>query len=151
MAGWLTTKFSTIFKSPYMLYWKERSEGKRIVSLVIHLRRHILQTIPEDVMKKHEIDKALRFQDKAEEEAKTIDKKGFRLAFNVEIDEVMALDLIGKIENAFIKARKKHRSLGTALDQIELEFQKELARTLNKCEEETKEIYWHQLEPIIKV
>ncbi len=151
MAGWLTRKFSTILRGPYFLYWKEKHEGRKAVLLTLHLKRYILETIPEEVMKKHNVEKALRYQDKVEKEADKVVDKGFRLAFNVQLDEEKALALIGEIEEAWAKARKKHPNLGAAFNEVQAEFDRELAKTLQECENETKEIYWHELEPVIKV
>src|SRR3989338_917476 len=149
--GWLTKKFSTILKGPYMLYWKERSEGRKIVKMAIILRRRVLESIPEKVRKKHNIDQALKDQDKVEKEAETINDKGFRLGFNVQLNEERAFGILQKIEQAFMNARKKHKSLGKELNQIEAEFQREFERALQEAENETKEVYWKQLEPVIKV
>ncbi|MBU1005342.1 MAG: hypothetical protein KKC54_04655 [Nanoarchaeota archaeon] len=152
MAGWLTRKFSTILKGPYWLYWKERSEGRNAVILLIHLRRFVLENIPKDVEQRHNIDKALKEQDRVEEDAKKIVDKGFRLGFNVELNQEIALGIIRKIEKAFETARaRNHGKLDAKLARIEAEFQQGLLKVLGEGEKEDREIYFKYLEPAIKI
>jgi hypothetical protein len=148
--GYLEQKFSTLFKGPYALYWKEKTAGKTAIRLVIHLRRFVFESIPAKVRKDHDIEGALKDQDKLEEDAREAGDGIFRLGFSVELDEEKALEIIQAVEKAFIEARKKH-GMDAEVSRIEAEFQARLLKALEESERETKEVYWRQLEPVIKV
>ncbi len=150
--GYVEKKYATIFKGPWMLYFRQASGGRKSVRLIIALRRLVLDVIPKEVAKKHNIEKALKKQDKVEDIAEEIDDKMYNVAFEIELDQEKAFEIIGKMEAAWEKAMKKgkKRDGRAILRKMNAEFQAELIKILKEEEDEEKEIYWRYLEPVIK-
>ncbi len=152
--GFIREKVTTVFKGPYLMYWKEVREGKRSVRHIILLRSLLFEDIPQKVLKKHNIEKAIKLQVKADKVAEEISEDLYKMAFNVELEEEAFDKMVMKIENAWAKAREKIESGEISEEKLILEidehFQAEVIKLVIEEDKEERDIYWHYLEPVIK-
>ena len=113
--GYLEKKFSTIFKGPWALYWKERGEGKHLVRFVHNLKQSS-QKIKLDIVDHHYIGKAIRKQKKLVRYGRKAEKTSYNLGFNVQLGMEKSLEIIRRIEglweelkNAVYKQVEKYK------------------------------------------
>lgn len=154
MMGYLTEKLTTVFKGPWMMYWKERGEGKKAVRWMILLRKLVFETIPEEVAKEHDITQAIKDQNKVEKIAKEIDKKTYMLAFNVEVEMEKAWEIFIQTENEwgrFIEeAKERDKNTAELIAKIDQDYQTKLIQLSDKQGSLERDAYLRFVEPVIK-
>lgn len=154
MVGYLTEKLTTVFKGPWMMYWKERGEGNKAVKWMILLRKLVFETIPEEVVKEHNITKAIKDQNKVEKVTEEIDKETYMLAFNVEVEMEKAWGIIMQTEvewERFMREEnERNKNAALLIARVDEDYQKRLIRLSDEQGSLERDAYLRLLEPVIR-
>lgn len=146
MLGWLYAYFSKLIKSPFILRYQMRGKGRKIFHVLRHMRFFIYNRIPERVLKKHEVTKALKDQQALEKDAKKAVKAEFDLAFDAQIEEALSLKEVGQIEKVLLQHEELHGPTG-----YEAEFGRKVAAIIANAHGDDRKVYFTYVEPIMKV
>lgn len=143
--GWLTRWWMIIIKSPFLMRIKMRRRGRAIDHMLPHIKYMIYSKIPQDVMA-HFVTQSMKEQKDVKKEAARTEKKEFELAFYDEVEEVLTLDEIKKIETTILNHEQQHGATG-----YEKKFGQKMGVVIDNAGGENRREYFEYVEPIIKV
>ncbi len=125
--GYLTEKYSTIFRGPWITYMKERRNSRIAVRLMNHLYKEIFIKIPTQI-KDHRVTKALKEIRKVIKESKIVEEKEHKFAFEIAYQEEGILSQINKIEDELLRfineVKKENKNLSEKMHKELLEVYK---------------------------
>ncbi len=143
--GYLTQKYSTIFRGPWITYIKERRLTTRITKHMHHIYIEIFKKIPDEV-EKHKVTKALKDIKKLEKELGYTEKEEYKFIFDESYQEEAVLKKIENIEKRLeqlkAKAGAEHKKEIEALvKQIDNIFAAHIIKAINKLKTYDKSEY----------
>lgn len=154
--NYLLERATILFKGPWFNYFAEKRASKAI-PLIIYLRKLVIETIPVEVIQKHEIDEAIEHQKKAVKIANKADVRIYKSAFRLEVgqekDYKLILHMLGKIRKELIKlSGQKGGDIDTEkaiMKDFVRHFTKESKQILDKEKETERKAYFDWIAPVI--
>ena len=146
MAGWLTKYFSKLLKSPFVLRWEMRGEGRKTYHILRIMKLKIYDKIPEEVLKEHRVSAAIRDQVIVNKDAEKVQDLEYELGFNEQVEESITLKEVQEIERILLQHEREHGETG-----FEREFGEKIVKIIGNAHGEDRKVYFTYVEPILKV
>jgi len=158
MAGWWTRYFSTIFKGPTAIAWKERIEARRLVSAAKHADKLIYETLEREIEQDHKVTHGLKDIDKAKHELKIAIHEAGMLALNSTFSDHLILKAVHKLVESWEESvvlieelRKQHKkaevtfkggaNLDAKLNEVARLFAQYMIKGIKDAEEKQRADY----------
>jgi len=128
-----------------------RHESGVEIHSIKSVKKLALTKIPKQLLGRHNIDKTLRLEDKAEKKGEKGDDAAYDMGFNVGEQVIVALNKTNRMERVLIKVREKHPGLGMHIDRVEERFQDGLERGVFIGEKKERGLFLRLLGVVTKV